>query len=238
MPSLPCLHSLVTRHVQISFLCTTKSPPRQSCHDAQTKRAQHPSISSTPIPHAAPQLQPPNHPHAGLWHHAVVPFPGLYAGCCLRQIEDPFVCQPLSWVARGNLLGRGQREWRERNAHMNGLVCAQHLLTEGLCAFASQFISTIIFFNYMCSMELLCTQGERRPYCLHAYCFVSILPCWMQLVEAVEAYELHCPNWGQCHLTQQIVLFSMSLFPPDFIYHPLSVFRLWAVHDCERTPAW
>lgn len=86
----------------------------------------HPSA----VPQSHTQGPPcsPHHPHPGLWHNAVVAFRAFMLPVVWGRLKTLCVRQPLSWVAGRNLLGC---EWRDRNAHMNGLVCAGHLLTEG-----------------------------------------------------------------------------------------------------------
>lgn len=72
-----------------------------------------------------PTQGPPSsahHPQPALWHNAVVAFRAFMLAVVWGRLKTLCVRQPLSWVAGRNLLGC---EWRDRNAHMNGLVCAR-----------------------------------------------------------------------------------------------------------------
>lgn len=68
-----------------------------------------------------------HHPQPALWHNAVVAFRLFMLAVVWGRLKTLCMCQALSWVAGRNLLGCEQRD---RNAHMNGLVCAGHLLME------------------------------------------------------------------------------------------------------------
>lgn len=104
-----CLHSIVTGRVQISSFYETVH---------QVAWAQPSSVRQQ----CAPTPEP------ALWHNAGVAFRRLDAGCCRRQIEDPF--------SVGVLRGREAPgcQWRERNAYVNGPVRARRRTAMSLTA--------------------------------------------------------------------------------------------------------
>lgn len=102
-------------------LCTKTS-------DGPSTRAQPSSIhQQRPCSTRGPPSSA-HHPQPALWHNAVVAFRAFMLAVVWGRLKTLCVRRPLSWVAGRNLLGC---EWRDRNAHMNGPVCAGHLLTEG-----------------------------------------------------------------------------------------------------------
>lgn len=95
---------------------------------------------------------PAHHPQPPLWHNAVVAFRAFMLAVVWGRLKTHCVRQPLSWVAGRNLLGC---EWRDRNAHMNGLMCAGHLLIEG------RYASVSLVHQLSCSI----TRAAVVQYC-------------------------------------------------------------------------
>jgi len=122
-PCSLCLHSIVTEQVQISsFMDKILSSAFHDAAYVQPSSIHQQCPCSTQGP---PSFA--HHPQPALWHNAVVVFRAFMLAVVWGRLKTLCVCQPLSWVAGRNLLGGEQRD---RNAHMNGLVCAGHLLTE------------------------------------------------------------------------------------------------------------
>lgn len=86
--------------------------------------------------------RPAHHPSL-LWQNAVVAFRAFMLAVVWGRLKTHCVRRPLSCVAGRNLLGC---ERRDRNAHMNGVTSARHLLTGGRW----EFCSSTVLFSYTC----------------------------------------------------------------------------------------
>lgn len=122
LPFCVCIPLLLGKYKYLPLCTKTSAGPSTTLPVSSP----HPSISSAPVLHRAPQalLITPSQ----LFDIMLLWLSGPL--CWLLSEADwrPIVCvSPCpAWLGR-NLLGCEQRD---RNAHMNGLVCAGHLLTE------------------------------------------------------------------------------------------------------------